>query len=71
MEHRTTDLLVEEFAAAVAEIAGARPRVVHEPRLGQPGYRPDAIVDVEHEGNAYRIVILDPTLPDSARQLIA
>jgi hypothetical protein len=57
MEHRPAEALVNEFATAVTEITGAPPRVSHEPNLGQSGYRPDAIVDLEYEGSAYRLVI--------------
>lgn len=49
--------LVEDLAAAVAEVTGAPPDVVHAPGLFQGTYRPDAVMELEHEGNSYRLVI--------------
>jgi hypothetical protein len=57
MEHRTIETLVDDLAAAVREITGAPPRVAHEPSLAQMGYRPDAVIDLEHEGRSYRLVV--------------
>lgn len=57
MEHRSIETLVGDLAAAVRDITGAPPRVVHEPSVAQTGYRPDVTIDLEHEGNSYRLVI--------------
>jgi len=57
MEHRIIETLIGDLATAVREITGSPPRVVHEPDPAQAGYRPDAVIDLEHEGNSYRLVI--------------
>lgn len=57
MERRTTEKLIEDLAAAVREVAGAPPRVAHEPNFPATGYRPDAVVDLEHDGSSYRLVV--------------
>lgn len=57
MEHRTSEALVEELAAALTEVSGEPPRVTHEPHIGQTGFRPDAVIDLKHEGSSYRLVI--------------
>lgn len=57
MEHRIIETLVDDLAAAVREITGAPPQVAHEPNPAQMGYRPDAVIDLEHEGSSYRLVV--------------
>ena len=57
VESRTIDVLIENFAAAVAEITGAPPDVIHESRLSQGPYRPDVVMNLDHEGVSYRLVI--------------
>lgn len=57
MEHRTIETLVQGLAAAVREITGAPPRMAHEPDLVQTSYRPDAVIDLEHEGSSFRLVV--------------
>lgn len=52
-----TIALVEDFAAAVAEVIGAPPEVLHESRLSQGAYRPDVMMKLEHEGGSFRLVI--------------
>lgn len=56
-EDRTIDALMEDFAAAVAEVTGAPPEVVHESRLPQGAYRPDVVMELQHEGSSFRLVI--------------
>lgn len=68
--------LVEDFAAAVADVTGRRPAVHHAPGdwpgLPQGAYRPDAVMELEHEGNAYRLVIeaKQSLFPRDAREAI-
>lgn len=57
MESRTNEELVEDLAAELAEITGAPPKVIHEPRFSDTAYRPDFVVDLEHEGRSLRLVI--------------
>lgn len=57
MEDRTINVLVEDFAAAVAEVTGSPPKVTHESELSQMAYRPDLEMELEHEGGSFRIVI--------------
>ena len=57
MEGRTIDTLVEDFAAAVAEVTGAPPEVIHKSKLSQAAYRPDVVMELEHEGDSFRLVI--------------
>lgn len=57
MEHHITGTLVEALAAVIREITGAPPCVAHEPNLAQAGYRPDATIDLEHEGSSYRLIV--------------
>jgi hypothetical protein len=57
MEDRTIDALVEDFAAAVAEATGASPEVIHESEPSQGPYRPDVVMELEHEGGSFRLVV--------------
>lgn len=53
----TIETLIENMAAAVREITGVPPHVTYEPHAGRAGYRPDAVIDLAHEGTSYRLVI--------------
>lgn len=57
MEGRTIDSLIEDFAAAVTEVTGVPPEVIHESKLSLGAYRPDVIMELEHEGVPFRLVI--------------
>lgn len=57
MESRTIDSLVNNLVVAVAEITGAPPQMIHESRFSQEAYRPDATMELDHEGSSYRLVI--------------
>ncbi|MFG1404386.1 hypothetical protein [Xanthobacter sediminis] len=57
MEHRTIETLIDDLAAAVAEISGVPPRLVSERGGAETSYRPDATIDIEHDGRSYRLVI--------------
>ncbi|RWL74504.1 MAG: hypothetical protein EOR67_31315 [Mesorhizobium sp.] len=57
MEDRTTDALVEDFAAAVAEVTGAHPEVVYESEPLQGAHRPDVVMELKHESGSFRLVI--------------
>jgi hypothetical protein len=57
MEDRKIETLVEDFAAAVAEVTGIPPEVIHESKLSQGAYRPDVVMELEHEGSTFRFVI--------------
>lgn len=57
MEDRTIDELVQDFAAAVAEVTGTPPEVIHGSKLSQGAYRPDVVMELEHEGSRFRLVI--------------
>lgn len=57
IEQSTMHSLVEDFAAAVAEVTGAPPpEVVHE-SLSQGAYRPDIVMELQHESGPFRLVI--------------
>jgi hypothetical protein len=72
VEHRTPEMLLEGLAAAVGEVTGAPARVSREPTLKEASYRPDAVVDLEHEGHPYRLVVeaKRPLFPRDAREAI-
>lgn len=57
MKDRAIDTLVPDFAAAVAEVTGAPPEVIHESTLSQGAYRPDVVMVLEHEGRSFHLVI--------------
>lgn len=57
MEDRTIDTLLRDFAATIAEATGASPKIVEESETSQGPYRPDAIMEVKHEGGSFRVVI--------------
>lgn len=39
------------------EITGVPPQVTCETHAGQTGYRPDAVIDLKHEGSSYRLLV--------------
>ncbi len=72
MEDRAIETLVEDFAAAVAEVTGTPPKVIHESKISQGVYRPDVVMELEYEGSTFRLVIEAKRLlfPRDAREAI-
>lgn len=57
MEHRTTEVLLEDLANALGEVTGAPPRILQEPQLARGTVHPDAMIELQHEGKPYKLVI--------------
>lgn len=57
MKDYAIDALIEDFAAGVAEVTGVPPRVIHESDPSQGAYRPDFVMELEHEAGLFRLVI--------------
>ncbi|MGN6450443.1 MAG: hypothetical protein ACTHLK_17975 [Brucella intermedia] len=72
MERQTIDALFDDFAEAVAAAIGAPPEIIHEATLSQGNFRPDIVMELEHEGRPLRLVVeAKPALfPRDAREAI-
>ncbi len=72
MEDQTVEALIENFTEALTEVVGAAPHVVREPEGARGSYRPDFIMEMNRDGEPYRLIVeAKPSLfPRDAREAI-